>query len=108
LRQRVLSEMADRLDAHAEELARWSQGRPATRQPKGLFEGASPGHTLRHAAAPALTDTAISAEISPGERFSTYAEPARVVAIVVGQWLQNLLDPDVVNHLVAPDSIYSR
>ena len=25
---------------------------------------------------------------------------------VVGQWLQNLLDPDVVNNLVAPDATY--
>jgi ketosteroid isomerase-like protein len=25
---------------------------------------------------------------------------------VVGQWLQNLLDPDVVNRLVAPDAVY--
>jgi uncharacterized protein len=25
---------------------------------------------------------------------------------VVGQWLQNLLDPDVVNRVVAPDAIY--
>jgi hypothetical protein len=25
---------------------------------------------------------------------------------VVGEWLQNLLDPDVVNRLVAPDAVY--
>lgn len=25
---------------------------------------------------------------------------------VVGEWLQNLLDPDVVNHVVAPDATY--
>jgi hypothetical protein len=25
---------------------------------------------------------------------------------VVGEWLQNLLDPDVVNRLVAPEAIY--
>ena len=25
---------------------------------------------------------------------------------VVGQWLQNLLDPDVVNSVVAPDATY--
>lgn len=25
---------------------------------------------------------------------------------VVGQWMQNLLDPDVVNSLVAPDAVY--
>jgi uncharacterized protein len=26
--------------------------------------------------------------------------------VVVGQWLQNLLDPDVVNRVVAPDATY--
>ena len=25
---------------------------------------------------------------------------------VVGQWLQNLLDPDVINRFVAPDATY--
>ena len=25
---------------------------------------------------------------------------------VVGQWLQNLLEPDVINRLVAPDATY--
>jgi hypothetical protein len=25
---------------------------------------------------------------------------------VVGQWLQNLMDPEVVNKLVAPDAVY--
>ena len=25
---------------------------------------------------------------------------------VVGQWMQNLLDPDVVNRVVAPDATY--
>jgi hypothetical protein len=26
---------------------------------------------------------------------------------VVGQWLENLLDPEVVNRLVAPDALYA-
>ena len=25
---------------------------------------------------------------------------------VIGQWMQNLLDPDVVNRVVAPDATY--
>lgn len=27
---------------------------------------------------------------------------------VVGQWLQNLLDPDVVSNVVAPEATYVR
>jgi acyl-CoA reductase-like NAD-dependent aldehyde dehydrogenase len=50
---------------------------------EGLLEGASPGPTLRHTAAQALTDTGISAEVAPGQWFSTYAEPAGVVGIIV-------------------------
>jgi len=42
LRQRVLSEMADRFDAHAEELARWSRRRTARRQPKAYSRVQSP------------------------------------------------------------------
>src|SRR5271170_7237445 len=39
------------------------------------------------------------------------AEPGKDQAMatpieVVGEWLQNLLDPDVVNRLVAPDATY--
>ena len=50
---------------------------------EGLFEGNSPGPTLRHNAAMALTGTGISAEVAPGQWFSTYAEPAGVVGIIV-------------------------
>jgi Aldehyde dehydrogenase family len=39
--------------------------------------------TLRHDAAEALTDTGISAEVAPGQWFSTYAEPAGVAGIIV-------------------------
>ena len=48
-----------------------------------MFEATSPGPTLRHNAAQALTDTGISAEVAPGQWFSTYAEPAGVVGIIV-------------------------
>jgi acyl-CoA reductase-like NAD-dependent aldehyde dehydrogenase len=50
---------------------------------EGMFESTTADATLRHAAAQALTDTGISAEVAPGQWFSTYAEPAGVVAIIV-------------------------
>jgi betaine-aldehyde dehydrogenase len=81
LRHRALSEMADRFDARAGEL-----GVLVTKEngkKEGMLEGSSAGPTLRHAAAQALTDTGISAEVAPGEWFSTYAEPAGVVGIIV-------------------------
>ena len=83
LRHRVLNEMADRFDAHAEELGTLVTKENGKKIAEGLFEGASPGPTLRHNAAQALTDTGISAEVAPGQWFSTYAEPAGVVGIIV-------------------------
>ena len=83
LRHRALSEMADRFDAHAEELGRLVTMENGKKIAEGLFEGTSPGPTLRHNAAMALTDAGISAEVAPGQWFSTYAEPAGVVGIIV-------------------------
>jgi delta 1-pyrroline-5-carboxylate dehydrogenase len=83
LRHRVLNELADRFDAHAEELGTLVTKENGKKIAEGLFEGSSPGPTLRHAAAQALTDTGISAEVAPGQWFSTYAEPAGVVGIIV-------------------------
>jgi betaine-aldehyde dehydrogenase len=83
LRHRVLNEMADRFDAHAEELGTLVTKENGKKIAEGLFEGTSPGPTLRHNAALALTDTGISAEVAPGQWFSTYAEPAGVVGIIV-------------------------
>jgi betaine-aldehyde dehydrogenase len=83
LRHRVLNEMADRFDAHAEELGTLVTKENGKKIAEGLFEGTSPGPTLRHNAAQALTDTGISAEVAPGQWFSTYAEPAGVVGIIV-------------------------
>src|SRR5580693_2921477 len=82
LRHRVLNEMADRFDAHAEELGTLVTKENGKKIAEGLFEGTSPSPTLRHNAAQALTDTGISAEVAPGQWFSTYAEPA-VVGIIV-------------------------
>jgi acyl-CoA reductase-like NAD-dependent aldehyde dehydrogenase len=83
LRPRVLNEMADRFDAHAEELGTLVTKENGKKIAEGLFEGTSPSPTLRHNAAQALTDTGISAEVAPGQWFSTYAEPAGVVGIIV-------------------------
>ena len=83
LRHRALSEMADRFDAHAEELGVLVTKENGKKIAEGMFEGGSPGPTLRHTAGQALTDTGISAEVAPGQWFSTYAEPAGVVGIIV-------------------------
>jgi betaine-aldehyde dehydrogenase len=83
LRHRALNEMADRFDARAEELGTLVTKENGKKIAEGLFEGGSPGPTLRHNAAQALTDTGISAEVAPGQWFSTYAEPAGVVGIIV-------------------------
>ena len=83
LRHRALSEMADRFDARAEELGTLVTRENGKKIAEGRFEGGSPGPTLRHNAAEALTGTGISAEVAPGQWFSTYAEPAGVVGIIV-------------------------
>jgi betaine-aldehyde dehydrogenase len=83
LRHRALNEMADRFDAHAEELGTMVTKENGKKIAEGLFEGSSPGPTLRHNAAMALTDTGIAAEVAPGQWFSTYAEPAGVVGVIV-------------------------
>jgi len=83
LRHRVLNEMADRFEAHAEELGTLVTKENGKKIAEGLFEGTSPSPTLRHTAAQALTEVGISAEVAPGQWFSTYAEPAGVVGIIV-------------------------
>ena len=83
LRHRALSEMADRFDAHAEELGALVTKENGKILAQGMFESTTAGDTLRHNAAQALTDTGISAEVAPGQWFSTYAEPAGVVGIIV-------------------------
>jgi hypothetical protein len=47
-----------------------------------MFESTTAGATLRHTAGQALTETGISTEVAPGQWFSTYGEPAGVVAII--------------------------
>jgi betaine-aldehyde dehydrogenase len=83
LRHRALSEMADRFDAHADELGALVTKENGKILAQGMFESGTAGATLRHNAAQALTDTGISAEVAPGQWFSTYAEPVGVVGIIV-------------------------
>jgi acyl-CoA reductase-like NAD-dependent aldehyde dehydrogenase len=83
LRHRALSEMADRFDARAEELGTLVTRENGKKIAEGMLEGNSPGPTLRHNAAMALTGTGISAEVAPGQWYSTYGEPAGVVGVIV-------------------------
>jgi acyl-CoA reductase-like NAD-dependent aldehyde dehydrogenase len=83
LRNRALIEMADRFDAHIEELGRLVTQENGKKLAEGMLEATLPSVTLRHTAGQALTDTGIAAEVAPGQWFSTYAEPAGVVAIIV-------------------------
>src|SRR5580704_5275296 len=83
LRHRALTEMADRFDARADELGALVTKENGKILAQGMFESTTAGGTLRHDAAEALTDTGISAEVAPGQWFSTYAEPAGVAGIIV-------------------------
>jgi acyl-CoA reductase-like NAD-dependent aldehyde dehydrogenase len=83
LRNQALTELAERFEAHAEELGTLVTRENGKKISEGLFEGGSPSPTLRHNAAMALTDTGIAAEVAPGQWYSTYAEPAGVVGIIV-------------------------
>jgi len=75
--------MADRFDAHADELGALVTKENGKILAQGRFESTTVGGTLRHNAADALIDTGISAEVAPGQWFSTYAEPVGVVGIIV-------------------------
>ncbi len=83
LRNRALSEMAERFDAHAGELGPLVTKENGKKLAEGMLEATLPGVTLRHTAGQALTETGISAEVAPGQWFSTYAEPAGVVGVIV-------------------------
>ena len=83
LRNEALIEMADAFDAHADELGPLVTKENGKKLAEGILEATIPGVTLRHAAGQALTDTGIAAEVAPGQWFSTYAEPAGVVGVIV-------------------------
>jgi betaine-aldehyde dehydrogenase len=71
LRHRAMTEMADRFDARAKEPGTMVTKENGEKLADGMFESTTAGATLRHAAAQALTDTGISAEVAPGQWFST-------------------------------------
>jgi acyl-CoA reductase-like NAD-dependent aldehyde dehydrogenase len=83
LRHRALSEMADLFDSHADDLGRLVTQENGKKLTEGMFESSTAGTTLRYNAAEALTEAGISAEVSPGQWFSTYQEPVGVVGIIV-------------------------
>lgn len=83
LRSRVLTELAERFDAHAEELGTLVTRENGKKIAEGRLEARSAGLTLRHNAAQVLTGTGIAAEVAPGQWYTTYAEPAGVVGIIV-------------------------
>ncbi|HEY3611161.1 MAG TPA: aldehyde dehydrogenase family protein, partial [Pseudonocardiaceae bacterium] len=83
LRHRVLNALADRLAARADELATLLSSEGGKTLVECGLEIASTGPMLRHTAAQALTETGISAEVSPGVFFSTLNEPMGVAAIIV-------------------------
>jgi acyl-CoA reductase-like NAD-dependent aldehyde dehydrogenase len=75
--------MADRFDAHADELGRRVTLESGKTLPWGMFESSTAGATLRYNASEALTEVGISSEVAPGQWFSQYAEAAGVVGIIV-------------------------
>src|SRR5271169_3739303 len=83
LRHKALNEMADRFDAHADELGRLVTQENGKKIGEGMLEPLFASVNLRHSAAQALADTGISAEVAPGQWFSTYGEPAGVIGVIV-------------------------
>jgi betaine-aldehyde dehydrogenase len=83
LRSQALTELAERFEAHAEELGTLITKENGKKIAEGLFEGGSAGPTFRHNAGVVLTDTGIAAEVAPGQWYTTYAEPAGVIGIIV-------------------------
>jgi betaine-aldehyde dehydrogenase len=83
LRHKVLAELADRFDDQAEALARLLSSENGKTLFEARLEAGLASRTLRYGASQALTSTGISAEVQPGTFFSTLAEPAGVVAVIV-------------------------
>jgi betaine-aldehyde dehydrogenase len=83
LRYQALTEMADQFDAHAEDLGCLVTQENGKKLSEGMFESSTAGMTLRYNASQALTESGISAEVSPGLWFSQYSEAAGVVGVIV-------------------------
>ncbi len=83
LRNKVLTELADRFEARAEEVARLLTSENGKILFEARLELGLASRTLRWGAGEALTITGSSAETEPGHFFSTLNEPAGVVAVIV-------------------------
>jgi acyl-CoA reductase-like NAD-dependent aldehyde dehydrogenase len=83
LRSQVLREMGELFDEHAAALSSLISRENGKLLAEADFESHSCGQTLRHGAAQVMTETGTSQEVAPGTWFSTVAEPAGVVAIIV-------------------------
>jgi acyl-CoA reductase-like NAD-dependent aldehyde dehydrogenase len=83
LRNKVLTELADRFEARAEEVARLLTSENGKILFEARLELGLVSRTLRWGAGEALTGTGTSAETEPGHFFSTLNEPAGVVAVIV-------------------------
>jgi betaine-aldehyde dehydrogenase len=83
LRHEVLTSLADLFDSRTEQLAVLLTKENGKTLFESRLEVGLVSRTLRHAAGQALTSSGISAEVQPGTFFSTLAEPAGVVAVIV-------------------------
>jgi acyl-CoA reductase-like NAD-dependent aldehyde dehydrogenase len=83
LRHKVLAALADRFEDRTEELARLLSSENGKTLFEAKLEVGLAVRTLAYGASQAITDTGISAEVQPGTFFSTLAEPAGVVAVIV-------------------------
>jgi len=82
-RSRILSEIAQRLEARAHELATRLTQENGKRYIESAVEVATAVGALRHGAAQALLDAGAAAEVAPGMYFSTLPEPIGVAGIIV-------------------------
>jgi betaine-aldehyde dehydrogenase len=85
LRNRALGEMADRFDAHADELGALVTKENGKILAQGMFESGTAGGTLRHNAAQALTEVGISAEVAvkmPGQTALVANRLSQIIAEV--------------------------
>jgi betaine-aldehyde dehydrogenase len=83
LRSQALRELADRLEARAEAIARMLSREMGKTLRDATWEATSSPSTLRYNAGTALSQTGTSSEIAPGLVASTVREPIGVAGIIV-------------------------
>jgi acyl-CoA reductase-like NAD-dependent aldehyde dehydrogenase len=74
LRNKALLEMADRFDAHADELGALVTKENGKRLPEGMFESTTAGATLRHNAGQALVSSPFSIFVKVVDGKVTYVQ----------------------------------